>query len=875
VQLHPGFTFDEAAALADYVAELGVTHLYCSPYLQAEAGSTHGYDVVDHARINRELGGDRGHAGLVAALARHGLGQVLDIVPNHMATDGRANRWWWDVLENGPSSPYAAHFDIDWSSPSGSAGRVLVPILADHLGRVLEQGDIGLDRDGAAFVVRYHDHALPISPRTLDTVIAAAAVRAGDADLDDIADRLGRLPDAGRTDPEGVARRHRDKEVLAHRLAELCDRRPEVAAALDAELAELSGDVDRLDELLLRQNYRLAFWRTASEELDYRRFFNIETLVGLRMEDPAVFDDTHELVLALAARGVVDGFRVDHVDGLRDPAEYLRRLRDRSNHRWVVVEKILEHDEALPPGWAVEGTSGYDFVNRVNDLFVDPAGERAFTELWQRFTGDTTPYADIVHAAKGQIMRDELVVEVDRLAQLLQEVCERHRRHRDHTRRDLVRACRQLLAAYRVYRTYVVPEEPVSDVDRAVVADAVGEATERNESIDSELLAFVGEVLRLEHDGPAEHEFALRFQQVSAPVMAKGVEDTAFYRYHRLTSINEVGGDPGRFGGSVEEFHGWCGAVAARWPDTMLTLSTHDTKRSGDVRARLNVLSELPEAWGEATTRWRDLAHRHRRGGLPDRATEYLLYQTVVGAWPIDADRLAAFVEKATKEAKVATSWIAPDLDYDAAAQAFARGVVNDDELRADIERFIIEQRLVERGRVNALAQTALLLTCPGVPDIYQGSEVWDLSLVDPDNRRPVDYPRRRALLADVVASGDAGADAAMARFDDGAPKLWLVHRLLGHRRHHHDVYRTAGYHPLIAEGPMAAHAVAFARDDALVTLVPRLVTGLDGGWGDTTIELPGGRWTDLLAQVEVEGGRRRVADLLTRFPVSVLARER
>jgi (1->4)-alpha-D-glucan 1-alpha-D-glucosylmutase len=353
--------------------------------------------------------------------------------------------------------------------------------------------------------------------------------------------------------------------------------------------------------------------------------------------------------------------------------------------------------------------------------------------------------------------------------------------------------------------------------------------------------------------------------------MAKGVEDTAFYRYHRLISTNEVGGDPARFGGTVDAFHGWCRTVAARWPDTMLTLSTHDTKRSADVRARLNVLSEMPQAWGEATTRWRDLADRHRRDGRPDRATEYLLYQTVVGAWPIDGDRLAAFAEKATKEAKLATSWIAPDPAYDAAARAFARAVVEDADLRADIGRFVSGQRLVERGRVNALAQTALLLTCPGVPDIYQGDEVWDLSLVDPDNRRPVDYPRRRALLADLV--GDDGPNGALARSDDGGPKLWLVHQLLDHRRRHRDLYRSAGYQPIGIDGPMAGHAVAFGRDDVLVTVVPRLVAGLDQGWGETTIDLPDGQWTDLLAQVEVEGGRRRVADLLTRFPVSVLAR--
>ncbi|MGH9116670.1 MAG: malto-oligosyltrehalose synthase [Acidimicrobiales bacterium] len=836
VQLHPGFTFDDAAGLADYLSELGVTHLYCSPYLQAETGSTHGYDVVDHRRLNHELGGPTGHARLVAALERCGLNQVLDIVPNHMATDGSANRWWWDVLENGPSSRYAPYFDIDWGAPEHAA-RVLVPILGDHYGRVLDAGEIAVERDGGSLVVRYHDHVLPVSPATVDAVVAAAGRRIRDPGVADIA--------------AGLAR-------------------PDVAAAVDAELDDLNADVDRLDDLLLGQNYRLAFWRAAREELDYRRFFNIESLVGLRTEDEAVFDDTHRLVLGLVADGVVDGLRVDHVDGLRDPAAYLARLQDRSRGSWVVVEKILEHDEELPAGWPVGGTSGYDFLNRVNELFVDRANESALTSVWERFTGDTTAFAEIAHEAKQQIMQEELVAEVDRLTHLLREACDRHRRHRDHTQRDLRRACRAVLAACPVYRTYVAPGRPVGEADRAVVAHTVRSATRRDGTLDPELMAFIGELLRLEHAGAAETEFALRFQQTSAPVMAKGVEDTAFYRYHRLVSTNEVGGDPGRFGASVESFHRWCQATAARGPATMLTLSTHDTKRSADVRARINLLSELPGAWAEATSRWRDLAHRHRRDGRPDRAVEYLLYQTIVGAWPIDHHRLGAYAEKATREARLETSWIRPDADYDEAVQGFARGVLDDDELMADVERFIVDHRMVARGRVNSLAQTALLLTCPGVPDLYQGTEVWDLSLVDPDNRRPVDYERRRRLLR-VLARGSV--DDAIVRQDDGGPKLWLIHRLLDHRRRHPDLYRTCDYQPVPAEGPGRDHVVPFTRDDALAVVVPRLVVGLDDGWDDTSVLLPPGRWVNLLAQVEVEGGRRPVADLLTRFPVGVLAR--
>jgi (1->4)-alpha-D-glucan 1-alpha-D-glucosylmutase len=818
VQFHAGFTFRDAAAQAGYLEELGVTHLYCSPYLQAETGSTHGYDVVDHRRINPELGGEEGHAQLAATLAEHGLSQVLDIVANHMATDGRANRWWWDVLENGPRSRYASYFDIDWVSPAGEGPRkVLVPILGDHLGRVLEAGELRVTREANTFLLRYYGHELPLSPDTVTDLAAAA-------------------------DPE-------------------------------AALAGLNGDVDALDALLVRQHYWLAHWRTANEELNYRRFANIQSLVGLRVEDEEVFDRTHELVLGLVAGGVADGLRVDHVDGLRDPQGYLERLARRADGAWVVVEKVLEADERIPAAWPAAGTTGYDFLNRVNRLFVDGASEEALTAAWQSFAGLLKPYDDIAREAKRQIMREELEAEVGGLAGLLATVCERHRRHHDDTRRQLREVLGEVLATFPVYRTYVYPGRPVTDADRSAVATALGEVGARRDDLDPELLRLLGEVLLLEHDGAAETELALRFQQVSAPVMAKGEEDTAFYRYHRLVSLNDVGGDPGRFGEPAAAFHAWCREVAEYSPGTMLTLSTHDTKRSADVRARLNVLSEVPAAWTEAVAHWRDLAHRHRRDGSPDRADEYLLYQTLVGAWPIGPDRAATFMEKATKEAKVHTSWTDPQREYDEAVQTFTYGVLGDRELVAAIERFLDEQSIVAAGRVNSLAQTALLLTCPGVPDLYQGTEVWDLSLVDPDNRRPIDFERRRRLLGDLGAAGPADA---LARMDDGGPKLWLVHRLLDHRRRNPDGYAVGADHrPLDVEGTKGEHTVAFARADDLVVVVPRLPAGIGGDWGDTSVAMPSGRWLNVLCGAEVRDGRQRVADLLSRFPVAILARER
>ncbi|HVE24279.1 MAG TPA: malto-oligosyltrehalose synthase, partial [Sporichthya sp.] len=477
VQLHPGFTFDDAAAIVPYLAGLGVTHLYCSPYLQAQAGSTHGYDVVDHSRINVELGGDAGHARLVAALAAHGLGHILDIVPNHMARDGRANRWWWDVLENGPVSRYASYFDIDWEGGENKdEATVLIPVLGDQYGRVLEAGELRVERAGGAFVVRYSEHELPISPRSIDELLSAAAERTGAGQLAELAERFGALPHARRTDPAAVADRHRRKGELVETLAQACAEQSQVAAAIDAELALLNADADALDNLLDRQNYRLAFWRTASEELDYRRFFDVETLVGLRIEDPECFDATHEIPLALAQAGVLDGLRIDHVDGLRDPQGYLDRLRRAGGGVYTVVEKILESGEDLPAGWPVEGTSGYDFLTRVSNLFVDPAGAEAMAACYADFTGRIETYDEVVHHAKQQIMHDELATELERLTRVLAAVCAGHRRHRDHTRRELRAAVRELVAAFGVYRTYVHPDRPVADVDRSRILAAVATA---------------------------------------------------------------------------------------------------------------------------------------------------------------------------------------------------------------------------------------------------------------------------------------------------------------------------------------------------------------------------------------------------------------
>jgi (1->4)-alpha-D-glucan 1-alpha-D-glucosylmutase len=853
VQLHAGFTFDDAAAIAGYLHDLGVSHLYSSPVLQAAPGSTHGYDVVNHAVVNAELGGAAGHSRLSDALGVAGLGQVLDIVPNHMAIGGRENRWWWDVLENGPSSPYASYFDVDWDPPETKLrDTVLMPILGDHYGRVLERGEIAVKREGVAFTVDYFDHSLPVSPRSIDDLLRGAAARCDSVELASLADAFGRLPRADVRDRVAAARRHRDADVLRGWLSRLADEQPTVTVAIDNEVAALNADVDALDAFLERQNYRLAFWRTAGRELDYRRFFDITTLVGLRVEDADVFDDTHRLVLSWVRDGVVDGLRVDHPDGLRDPQQYLSRLAGAAPGTWTVVEKILEPGEDLPLTWPVAGTTGYDALNDVCGVFVDAAGEKPLTDLYVELTGEPADWDAIVLANKHLVMRDVLASDVSRLTNLFVQVCEGHRRYRDYTRHDLHETLREVIAAFPVYRAYASPEAGVSGTDRAHVEAAIESARARRDDLDGDLLDFLRDLLLLQVRGDLEDELVARFQQVTGPVMAKGVEDTSFYRYNRLVALNEVGGAPGRFGVSLDEFHASCARRAERWPHTMTSLSTHDTKRSEDVRARLAVLSETPEAWATFARDW------VRDDPVVDRNAQYLTLQTLVGAHPLPLERALAYMEKAVKEAKAHTSWTDPDATYDDALRAWVSSLYDDATFGAALDAFVASIR--ERGWVNALAQKLVQLTMPGVPDVYQGSELWDLSLVDPDNRRPVDFGLRREVLREL--DGMPAADA-WARRDDGPghAKLLVVREALRLRRSMPESFESGPYTPLDAGAD--GRAVAFVRADRVVTIVPRL-----GEWRDLPLSLPPGRWVDRFTGATFDGDAR-----LDEFPVALLVR--
>jgi (1->4)-alpha-D-glucan 1-alpha-D-glucosylmutase len=876
VQLRAEFGFDAVANLADYFRALGVSHVYCSPYLQAVPGSAHGYDVVDYGHVSRELGGADGHDRMAEALEASGLRQLLDIVPNHMAITGRDNAWWWDVLENGPASVYADYFDVDWDPPESKLrNRVLMPILNDHYGRILEAGQFLLSRERGGLVVHYAGHELPVAPRSLGAFLSNAAVRLAPdepsrPELESLATAFGRLPPSWFTDRESVEERHRDKAVLRSRLAQFCEEQAVVAAAVDAEVAATNGDVDRMDALLDAQNYRLAWWRNAGQESDYRRFFDISTLVGLRVEHEPVFEDSHTLVLEWLAGGVLDGVRVDHVDGLRDPSGYLDRLAHRAPEAWIVIEKILEPGERLAPNWPVAGTTGYDWLNLAGGLFVDPAGQSALAKSYASFTGQVASWPEIAHQAKLEAIRGSLAADLYRLTDLLVDVCEANRRYRDYTRRDLMDCLEQLLAGLPVYRSYGRPGQEAAPTDVSAVEEALREAAARREDLDAELLSFVRDVLLLRRGGPAGAELALRFQQLSGSIMAKGVEDTAFYRYLPLVSLNEVGGDPSRFGTSAEVFHEANQSAHEERPFGLLATSTHDTKRSEDVRARVALLSELPDEWADAVREWALLAGAHRRDGWPDANLEWLCYQTLVGAWPLPADRAAAYLGKAAREAKVHTSWLDPVPEYDRAVRDFVTGFCRDVAAQESVAGFV--RPLVRPGWTNSLALKLLTLTAPGIPDLYQGSELWDLSLVDPDNRRQVDFDARRRLLA-VADASQWHTDAA-----SGAPKMLVVSRTLGLRARHPEWFgpgEAGRYEPLEAVGPAGDRVVAFVRGGRAVSVVPRLTLGLRdaAGWSSTAIDLPPGVWRDQFTGGSVSG-RTGVGDLLGAFPVALLARE-
>lgn len=859
IQANAAFGFERIAELASYLGELGVSHVYLSPVLTAAPGSQHGYDVIDHEHVNPELGGDSAHQRMCRTLCEHGLGQLLDIVPNHMAIVAQ-NRLWWDVLENGQSSQYAAFFDVDWNS--GEDTRVLLPILGEHYVDALRKGLVHVVREDERFVVEYYDKRLPAAPRSIGGLLRAAAPE--HHELCFLADSFEELSAPSAADQAATQRRQRDKALLFKYLSRLLASEPELCPRIDAQLAQLNANVEALDAWLERQNWKLSHWRNATTELGYRRFFDVNTLAGLRVEDQRVFDRTHKLILDWLAKGVLDGVRVDHVDGLRDPGAYLDQLRRAAPQAWIVVEKILAADEPLRGQWPIDGTTGYEFIRLCDQLFVDARGELPLNQLDEHWCGKSESWEVRARDAKQQILREVLASERERLTDLAQNVLGVGIELRDTTRRTFSNAITALLVSYPVYRTYVRPGD-VAEWDRNMIGKVVECAKQLRPDIEARVFDAFGRVLLLQEPGDKATELALRVQQLTGAVTAKAVEDTLFYRHTRLVALNEVGGSPETFGISVDAFHQ---AVSENQrPRALLASATHDTKRGEDTRARLLALSEMPELWAQSTERWAARAARYRPA-LVDKCTEYFLYQTLVGTYPISVERVQAYMQKAIREAKRATSWIEPNPDFEAAVEKFVGAVMDDRELMQEIEQFV--SRIAPGGYVTSLARTLIKLTAPGVPDLYQGTELWDFSLVDPDNRAPVDYAQRRALLARVK---EASPEAVLAEMAQGTPKLWLIWKTLQLRKRSPELWRGT-YRPVKVDGPDADHVVAFARGDDLITVVPRLNAHGEPKRRSASVHLPEGRYKNVLTDERIEHVPTSTSELFGRFPVALLVRE-
>lgn len=865
LQLHEEFGFADAAAIAPYLKRLGISHVYSSPYLQAAPHSRHGYDVVDHRKVNEELGGAEAHEQFCKELGNNGLGQVLDIVPNHMSL-GEKNPFWWDVLENGPNSRYAGFFDIDWnSSEERLRDKVLVPILGDQYGRVLQSGGVQIRRHGSYFTVEVSSQSLPISPAALTLILGQAADKAANDTLRFLAASFSRLPSAEEWDRWKLSARDRDKRVLFGLLNRLCAEDGNSCRMIDEVIEEINASADALDELLSQQNYRLAFWKAADQQLGYRRFFDVNTLIGLRMEREYVFDETHALILKWVKDGVLDGLRVDHPDGLRDPKQYFQRLRKAAPDAWIIGEKILEPGEWLREDWAIQGASGYDFMNQAIGLLVDHKGLLRLGEHYRAFTGDDTTFPITAHDKKLNVTQEALGSDVNRLASLFVEICEQNRDYRDFTRAEIRRAIREVASCFAVYRTYVIPSrQEATEGDRAIIREATTCAADNRQDIDAPLFHFMGKVLEGTISGKKETEFLYRFQQFTSPVMAKGVEDTAFYCYNRLLALNEVGGNPACSGFTVQHFHDYNARMQATFPETMLTLSTHDTKRADDVRARLAVLSELPDKYLAKVQQW-SAQTEHYRDEAVDAGTQWFLFQTLVGAWPISLDRVQEYMRKAMREAKVRTTWTTNNEDYERALDTYQQQLLEDSAFTSDLAAFVAE--IQHAGRLNSLTQTLLKHTAPGIPDLYQGGELWDLSLVDPDNRRPVDYNLRGRLLNELQ---DLTAADTLQRMNEGLPKLLIVHKALQLRQQHREWFGAeAAYTPVAATGPDAARVIAYLRAQNVITVAPRLMH--TGNLPDAQITLPQGSWRNLFTQEQVNGGAQAVVNLLQIFPVALL----
>jgi malto-oligosyltrehalose synthase len=946
LQFNRNFTFAQATAIVPYLAALGISHCYASPYLRARPESTHGYDIIDHQHLNPEIGTPEDYDRFVATLHQHGMGQILDVVPNHMGVMGSDNAWWLDVLENGEASAYADFFDIDWEPLKDELqGKVLVPVLADQYGVILDRGQLKLtfDQEKGEFSIFHFQHRFPLNPRGYPSVLIPAAeqtqqhVGTTDEDLlelQSLISAFGHLPGREDAAPEKRQERVRDKEINKKRLAALCARSHQITACIEGAVVKMNGAVgesasfDSLHELIKAQAFRLAYWRVAADDINYRRFFDVNDLAAIRQENEAVFTETHKFILQLLNEGKINGLRIDHPDGLYNPSGYFQQLQLGAkadgatswNHNvYVVAEKILFGDEQLSQQWPIHGTTGYDFANLVNGLFVDPDAEQQLTQIYHSFVGEHLDFKELVYQCKKLVMDRSLNSELNVLANHLSRIALADRHTCDFTVKSLRDALTEIVACFPVYRTYVAGQE-VSETDKKYIVDAVECAKVKSTSADSSVYDFIREVLltRQVEGHPQFYQssvihFAMRFQQYSSAVMAKGFEDTSLYRYHRLASLNDVGGDPLQFGVSPTQFHREMRRRIESWPHSMVATSTHDSKRSEDVRARINVVSEIPSMWGEQVARWREINKEHRRRSTTECPTpndEYLFYQTLVGAWPLAsssanppedfAQRITEYMLKAMREAKDVTSWANPNQEYEAASAEFVKAALAN---KSFLDDFIPFQRKISYfGMLNSLSQALIKLTAPGIPDIYQGNELWEFSLVDPDNRRSVDYGNRQRLLEEIQGSGEFSDEQLLPysrrlseNMDDRRIKMYVTWRALSVRNQMSGAFRFGDYTALKARGAYANHVLAFRRsmgDRQFVIIVPRLCARLLGSamrlptgtavWHDTAIELPD--HADSLRNIFTgehirpprsdSGCELNIASALNTFPVALLRLE-
>ena len=932
LQLNLRFTFAQAASVVAYLHDLGITDCYTSPFLMAHPGSMHGYDVTDHTRFNPEIGSEEQFAEFASRLKERGMGLVVDVVPNHMCITHSSNLWWWDVLENGPSSDYSRYFDIDWNPPKSElANKVLLPFLPDQFGLVLENQSIHVLYNGGGFALDSLGTHFPLAPRSwaplLERTLAKTKESLPDSDghvleLESIITAISHLPPREESDLARVRERQREKEVIRRRVAALIEDSDLVRNCLKAVLTVINGvkgdahSFDSLEKLLDDQAYRLSFWRVASDEINYRRFFDINDLAAIRVESPEVFAMVHRIPFDLIQKSLVSGIRIDHPDGLFDPLGYFEELQAQAplssppttsgsgNRRrvYLAAEKILVGDEELRPGWAIEGTTGYGFLNLLNGLFVDSSKARFFQRLYRKFTGWSQSYPDLIYESKRLVMQVSMSSELNVLSRRLDRISEQHRRSRDFTLESLRDALREVIACFPVYRTYIRSDTRHPDEqDEHYIRNAIRTAKRRNPATSALVFDFIQDLLLLkdpESIGDADRAerrlFVMRFQQLTGPVMAKGLEDTAFYRYCPLLSLNEVGGSPDKFGVALAHFHGKNLARRQSWRNAMLASSTHDTKRSEDVRARINVLSEIPAEWYRAIRSWQRVNQEKKiqvaGEAVPSANEEYFLYQTLLGAWPLNpmddamhADfvgRIHFYMEKALREAKVNTSWINPNTEYEAAFHSFLDAILDRSAGKLFLDQFApFQARIAKAGMFNSLAQTLLKIAAPGVPDFYQGTEVWNFSLADPDNRRPVDYDSLQTLLAKLRTddSDDPSAlvDQLIADPADGRLKLYVTRSALRFRREHRSLFAKGSYVPLRTVGEKNKHVVAFSRSfrgTTVLVLAGRFFTQLEAAaripvgaeaWGDT----------ELILRKQVSTGPYR--DLFTGKTISPVLRDR